>query len=65
MPDQDTPTVALVPSLGTQVKVVVTQGVSLLNNETGALFVPGEATVQTVTITTLRRLADGDLELAA
>lgn len=63
MPDSDTPVTA--PALGTQVQVVAPKGISLMNNETGALFVPGEATVQTVTITTLRRLAAGDLELVA
>lgn len=49
------------PRLGEMIHVRVADGLALLNNETGQDFVPGEATMQTVTVTTLRRLADGDL----
>ena len=52
------------PRLGTLVNVTVAPGAQLVNNETGALFEDGVATPQTVTVTTLRRLADGDLLLA-
>lgn len=49
------------PRLGEVIQVQVADGLSLINNETGNDFVPGEPTSQTVTVTTLRRLADGDL----
>lgn len=49
------------PRLGEVIQVQVADGLSLTNNETGNDFVPGEATSQTVTVTTLRRLADDDL----
>ena len=49
------------PTLGTQIDVRVASGQLLLNNETGQRFVDGESTPQTVTVTTLKRLADGDL----
>jgi hypothetical protein len=49
------------PRLGEVIQVQVADGLTLINNENGNDFVPGEATPQTVTVTTLRRLADGDL----
>ena len=49
------------PVLGTQIVVRMPEGGRLINNETGAWFVPGADTPQTVTTTTLRRLADLDL----
>lgn len=49
--------------LGTTVAVQVADGLDLVNNETGKQFVPGQATLQTVTVLTLRRLQDGDLQL--
>ena len=52
------------PRLGEMVHVVVGVGVQLKNNETGGYFPVGVPTPQTVTVTTLRRLADGDLQLA-
>lgn len=52
------------PRLGELVHVTVAAGASLINNETGALFADGVRTPQTVTLTTLRRLTDGDLVLA-
>jgi hypothetical protein len=60
----ETVTPAGPPALGTSVNVKVAPGVVLLNNETGAHFVPGVATPVTVTVTVLRRLADGDFSLA-
>jgi hypothetical protein len=56
--------VAALPTLGSIVNVVVPEGVVLRNTETGALFVPGEATAVTVTVTILKRLEDKDLALA-
>lgn len=50
--------------LGELVHVIVAPGARLINNETGALFAEGVRTPQTVTLTTLRRLDDGDLVLA-
>lgn len=50
--------------LGESVSVKAPQGVQLLNNESGGRFAPGVATPQTVTVTLLRRLADGDLQFA-
>jgi hypothetical protein len=52
------------PRLGDYVAVRVAEGLDLINTETGQQFAPGEATPQTVTVLTLRRLADGDLVLA-
>jgi len=49
------------PRLGEMIQVQVADGLSLINNETGLDFEPGVPTLQTVTVTTLRRLADGDL----
>lgn len=51
------------PRLGETVQVTVAADVVLMNTETGAPFTPGEATPQLVTVTTLRRLDDGDLTL--
>jgi hypothetical protein len=53
------------PVLGSTCTVKVGDGLLLMNTETGAHFAPGEPTSQTVTTTTLRRLADGDLVLVA
>lgn len=55
-PVYDTP-----PRLGETITVVVAEGHALINNETGGEFAAGVPTSQVVTITTLRRLADGDL----
>lgn len=52
------------PALGSTCSVRVGDGLLLMNLETGAHFAAGEPTSQTVTTTTLRRLADGDLVLA-
>lgn len=51
------------PRLGELVHVVVAEDLLLKNNETGGYFAAGAATPQTVTVTTLRRLKDGDLQL--
>ena len=59
------PTALAAPPLGQTCVVRVGDGLLLTNTETGAHFAPGEATSQTVTTTTLRRLADGDLVLVA
>lgn len=58
-----TPSKRRPPRLGELVHVTVASGASLINNETGALFADGMRTPQTVTLTTLRRIADGDLVL--
>lgn len=52
------------PRLGELVHVVVAEGVLLKNNETGGYFAAAVPTPQAVTVTTLRRLKDGDLQLA-
>lgn len=52
------------PALNTIAKFKVAEGVSLINSETGRYFEAGVATPQLVTVTTLRRLDDGDLQLA-
>ncbi|MCY1539891.1 hypothetical protein D9M68_755010 [compost metagenome] len=52
------------PRLGELVHVVVAEGVLLKNNETGGYFAASVRTPQAVTVTTLRRLKDGDLQLA-
>ena len=49
--------------LGDQVQVLVAADTVLPNNETGGLFAAGVPTLQTVSVTLLRRLADGDLTL--
>lgn len=51
------------PRLGESVTVVVGEGLRLRNNETGGFFEPLTPTPQTVTVTLLRRLTDGDLVL--
>lgn len=48
------------PRLGSTAFVQVAPGRELVNCDTGLPFVPGQATEVMVTITTLRRLADGD-----
>jgi hypothetical protein len=52
------------PPMGSLVYVQVAPGATLINNETGGTFAPDTPTPQTVTVTLLRRLADGDLVLA-
>lgn len=49
------------PRLGEVIHVQLADGVILFNAEAGADFEPGVPTPQTVTVGTLRRLADGDL----
>lgn len=49
------------PRLGELIHVQVADGLELVNNETGQDFEAGVPTLQTVTVTTLRRLKDGDL----
>lgn len=51
------------PRLGESVQVLAKPGVRLINNETGGFFATDVPTPQTVSVTLLRRLADGDLEL--
>lgn len=51
----------LPPVLGQIVTVRVAPGMHVINSEAGAPFEDGVDTPQTVTPTTLRRLADGDL----
>lgn len=58
------PAPAARPRLGELVHVVIAEGVRLKNNEVGGYFEPGVYTPQTVTTTTLRRLDDGDLQIA-
>lgn len=53
------------PVMGETVQVMAAPGVLLRNNETGGFFEPGVPTPQTVTVTLLRRLQDGDLKLLA
>lgn len=48
------------PKLGEIINVQVDEGVVLRNGETGGNFEPGVPTPQTVTLTVLRRLQDGD-----
>jgi hypothetical protein len=52
------------PRIGETVQVQARTGVKLLNNETGGYIADDKPTPQTVTVTLLRRLADGDLVLA-
>lgn len=49
--------------LGQLVHVTSAADQVLRNNESGGLFEPGVPTPQTVTVTLLRRLQDGDLVL--
>lgn len=51
------------PALGSSCLVRVAAGVVLMNNETGANFVPETDTPVTATVTLLRRIADGDVTL--
>lgn len=51
------------PRMGQTVMVRVKPGAKLRNTETGGFFLPGQDTPQTVTVTMLRRLQDGDLLL--
>lgn len=51
------------PRLGETAQVQAVPGVRLINNETGGLIAHDRPTPQTVTVTLLRRLADGDLVL--
>jgi hypothetical protein len=51
------------PRLGEMVQVRAKPGVRLINNETGGFFATDVPTPQTVSVTLLRRLADGDMEL--
>ncbi len=55
------PATLAAPALGSTCTVRVADGLTLINNETGVPFAPGEPTSQTCTLTLLRRLADGDL----
>ena len=60
--DNSTPTNSdNAPLLGETIMVIAPEGRSLINNETGIEFVSNTPTSQLVTITTLRRLSDGDL----
>jgi hypothetical protein len=52
------------PRMGETVMVLVKPDQQLINQETGGYFAAGEPTPQTVTVTVLRRLLDGDLVLA-
>ena len=64
--DNKTPTLAqqiAALRLGQSVQVKAPPGSLLRNSESGGLFAPEVATPQTVTVTLLRRLADGDLVL--
>lgn len=51
-------------TLGQTVMVQLAPGAMLRNTETGGFFEPDQAMPQTVTVTLLRRLQDGDLVLA-
>ncbi len=57
----DAATPRVPPVLGAQITVRVAEGQQLINSETGTYFGDGVDTPQTVTVTTLKRLADGDL----
>lgn len=50
--------------MGDTVLVLAAPGVVLINNESGGYIPTGVPTPQTVTVTLLRRLQDGDLVLA-
>lgn len=52
------------PRIGALVFVQPIPGRKVWNTEVGAFFAEGERTPQTVTVTTHRRLLDGDLLLA-
>lgn len=49
--------------LGQHVMVKLAPGSTLINGESGGFFAPDTPTPQTVTVTLLRRLQDGDLLL--
>ena len=51
------------PQIGDTVLVQARPGVLLINNETGGFLPTDSPMPQTVTVTLLRRLADGDVEL--
>lgn len=51
------------PALGATCIVRVGSGVVLMNNDTGGNFTPETDTPVNVTVTTLRRIEDGDLRL--
>lgn len=51
------------PALGATCIVRVAKGVVLMNNDTGAHFKPETDTPVSVTLTTRRRIEDGDLQL--
>lgn len=50
-------------TLGQHVMVKLAGGSVLINTESGGFFAPDTPTPQTVTVTLLRRLQDGDLLL--
>lgn len=54
---------AVMPRMGETVMVTAQPGALLRNNETGGFIAAGALTPQTVTVTLLRRLQDGDLVL--
>jgi hypothetical protein len=51
------------PALGATCIVRVAKGVVLMNNDTGTHFKPETDTPVNVTLTTRRRIEDGDLQL--
>lgn len=61
--EADKPTPRAYPRMGETVMVQIAPGSLLRNNETGGFFEPFAPTPQTVTVTLLRRLQDGDLVL--
>ena len=58
---QAAPATRAMPRLGSTVQVKVPDGLRLINNDTGEHYEAGKPTSALVTVTTLRRLADGDL----
>jgi len=61
--DTTGPTAPQSPRMGETVMVQIAPGSMLRNNETGGFFAQNTPTPQTVTVTLLRRLMDGDLIL--
>ena len=61
--EADQPSQRAYPRMGETVMVHIAPGSLLRNNETGGFFAPFAPTPQTVTVTLLRRLNDGDLVL--
>jgi len=55
----------VMPRMGETVMVMAQPDTLLRNNETGGYIAAGTPTPQTVTVTLLRRLQDGDLVLLA